>query len=141
MFFVAVLAKNRDNGPVSVLPPKASKRKICKYFVAENSCYFGEYCRFLHIKNEIHDKNSHSTPTNTGPKPPRFTTRPNIAKISRDHIGRKEQLDIRDSEISYFGRRFRDAKFAHEDGYYFTEFEYKITDPEWVCFIAMFLCK
>ncbi|VDK74751.1 unnamed protein product [Litomosoides sigmodontis] len=128
-----VLATSRDSGPVSAPPPKTSKRKVCKYFVAENSCYFGQYCRFLHIKNETRYKNSDPTPINVGgPKPPRFTTRPNITKITRDHIGQKEQLDVRNSEISYFGRRFRDAKFEHEGSYYFTEFEYKITDPEWV---------
>uniref|UniRef100_A0A0R3RPI5 C3H1-type domain-containing protein n=1 Tax=Elaeophora elaphi TaxID=1147741 RepID=A0A0R3RPI5_9BILA len=128
------LAKNSDinNGIVSLLPLKTSKRKVCKYFASENSCYFGEYCRFLHIKNETKDNNSDFVPSHTGLKPARCIVRPNIATVSKDGIGKKEQLDIRNSEISYFGRRFRDAKFAYNGSSYFTEFEYRITDPEWV---------
>lgn len=129
------MAKNKHNNPVSALSLKNSKRKVCKYFAAENSCYFGEYCRFLHLQNVIKDNNSNPVPSHTDFKPARFIVRPNVIKISRDDIGKKEQLDIRDSEISYFGRRFRDAKFAYKDSSYLTEFEYKITDPEWVRFL------
>ncbi|CAG9537271.1 unnamed protein product [Cercopithifilaria johnstoni] len=125
------LAKNRSTDPFSIPLLKVSKKKVCKYFAAENSCYFGEYCRFLHMQNETNDNNSDHVPLHAGVKPARFIIRPNIIKISRDDIGKKEQLDVRDSEISYFGRRFPDAKFAREGSSYFTEFEYKITDPEW----------
>uniref|UniRef100_A0A1I8EZ77 CHY-type domain-containing protein n=1 Tax=Wuchereria bancrofti TaxID=6293 RepID=A0A1I8EZ77_WUCBA len=58
--------------------------------------------------------------------------RPNVTAISRDDIGKEEQLDIRNSEINYFGRRFHDAKFAYDGSSYFIEFDYKITDPDWI---------
>ncbi|KAM3716660.1 Uncharacterized protein ACO02O_00806 [Dirofilaria immitis] len=126
------LAKKRNNGTSSELSLKASKRKVCKYFAAENSCYFGEYCRFLHIQNEIKRNDSDSIPSHNDLKPARVVVRPNIVALSRDSTGKKEQLDIRNSEISYFGRRFRDAKFAYDGSSYFIEFEYKITDPDWI---------
>ncbi|VBB29532.1 unnamed protein product, partial [Acanthocheilonema viteae] len=125
------LAKD-NNDPISILSLKTSKRKVCKYFAAKNSCYFGEHCRFLHIRTENSDSNSDSIPSHVGLKPARFIVRPNIIKINRDDIGKEKQLNVRDSEIRYFGRRFRDAKFTNEGSSYFTEFEYKITDPEWV---------
>ncbi|VDK82067.1 unnamed protein product, partial [Onchocerca ochengi] len=126
------LTKNGDNDDVCALPLKASKKKVCKYFAAENSCYFGEYCRFLHIQNERKRNDSDPIASHDNLKPARIIIRPNITTISRDDIGKKEQLDIRNSEINYFGRRFRDAKFAYDGSSYFIEFEYKITDPEWV---------
>ncbi|EFO23180.2 hypothetical protein LOAG_05307 [Loa loa] len=67
-----------------------------------------------------------------GVKPVRVIVQPNITTISRNDVGKKEQLDIRNSEINYFGRRFHDAKFAYDGSSYFIELEYKITDPEWV---------
>lgn len=129
----------RKNDTVPTLSLRTSKRKVCKYFATENSCYFGEYCRFLHIQNETKDSIPDPVPSHTNLKPARVIIRPNITTISREDIGKKEQLDVRNSEISYFGRRFRDAKFSYDGSSYFTEFEYKITDPEWVCFLEVFL--
>ncbi|VDO45219.1 unnamed protein product, partial [Onchocerca flexuosa] len=126
------LAKKGNSDDVSELPLKASKKKVCKYFAAENSCYFGEYCRFLHIQNETNRNDSDPIRSESNLKSARIIVRPNIATISRDDIGKKEQLDIRNSEINYFSRRFRDAKFAYDGSSYFIEFDYKVTDPEWV---------
>ncbi|VDO42329.1 unnamed protein product [Brugia timori] len=126
------LTKRRNNGAFSALSLKISKRKVCKYFATENSCYFGEYCRFLHIRDENIDNNFDSVPSHINPKPKRIVVRPNITAISRDDIGKTEQLDIRNSEFNYFGRRFHDAKFAYDGSSYFIEFDYKITDPDWV---------
>lgn len=126
------LTKRRNNGAFSALSLKISKRKVCKYFATENSCYFGEYCRFLHIRDENIDNNFDSVPSHINPKPKRIVVRPNITAISRDDIGKTEQLDIRNSEFNYFGRRFHDVKFAYDGSSYFIEFDYKITDPDWV---------
>lgn len=138
--FIVDLEKRKDANAASSAPSsKASKRKICKYFAAENSCYFGEWCRFLHIRTEIKENNSEPVPSYANVKPARVIVRPNIAAISRANIGKKEQLDIRNSEINYFGRRFHDAKFAYEGSSCLIEFEYKITDPEWVRFLNAFI--
>uniref|UniRef100_A0A915PEZ5 C3H1-type domain-containing protein n=1 Tax=Setaria digitata TaxID=48799 RepID=A0A915PEZ5_9BILA len=123
--------KEQSSG-ISVLPLKPSKRKVCKYFATEKSCYFGKYCRFLHIKNETDANISGSVPSHTSFKPVRSIIRPNVAVVTKDDVGKNEQLDIRNSEINYFGRRFRDAKFTYNDNSCFIEFEYKVTDPEWV---------
>ncbi|EJW86071.1 zinc finger protein [Wuchereria bancrofti] len=126
------LTKRRNNGAVPTLSLKVSKRKVCKYFATENSCYFGEYCRFLHIRDENNDNNFDSVPSHINLKSTRTIVRPNVTAISRDDIGKEEQLDIRNSEINYFGRRFHDAKFAYDGSSYFIEFDYKITDPDWI---------
>ncbi|VDN26452.1 unnamed protein product [Gongylonema pulchrum] len=117
---------------------KPLKRRICRYFASEKSCYFGEHCRFLHVQQSDQDKTDRAEPTSASqtadpiPKSSRSVIRPTVILLNRSEIGKQPQRDARESEISYFRRRFRDAEFTFNDNCCFVEFQYSVTDPEWV---------
>lgn len=124
--------ENKDAS--SVPAPRPSRRRICKYFATEKSCYFGESCRFLHIQQDENCKSPQPqlSPSNSVSNSARPVTRPNVVMLSKDDMGKPQQLDARNSEIKYLSRRFPGTKFAYGGNSCFIELGYTVTDPEWV---------
>lgn len=113
---------------------ESHKRRVCKYFATEKSCYFGDRCRFIHVKeNEIcKDDLRPITERSQEKKPHTFVPPPRFAVITQEKEGSEIQQKAYESEIAYFRRRFRDAKVSANDKGTDVTFVYGITDPEWI---------
>uniref|UniRef100_A0A0M3I3Y0 C3H1-type domain-containing protein n=1 Tax=Ascaris lumbricoides TaxID=6252 RepID=A0A0M3I3Y0_ASCLU len=114
-----------------------AKRRVCKYFAAEQVCYFGDRCRFLHVRDAklelenlrpTHESTIPSTGKPTQPAP----FRPQVLQLTKEQLGSSEQLTAFNAELSYFKRRFRDSVITKLEDKTTILFEYSITDPDWI---------
>ncbi|KHN75429.1 Uncharacterized protein C18H10.09 [Toxocara canis] len=119
---------------------KPPKRRICKYFATEQSCYFGDRCRFLHIqtaekKLESLRSASEQEPASvlsTDVPSRKIPFRPRTLQLTKEQLGSPEQLHIFDSEVAYFKRRFPGTVVTKSEKGAAIVFEYSVTDPEWI---------
>ncbi|VDN06684.1 unnamed protein product, partial [Thelazia callipaeda] len=133
MFCFATGMVKEMNSVDSVKPEKfVPKRKECKYFFAENSCHFGEFCRYSHTTAEAAVNRENFVVRRSDSQFRKPYSRPIAAAVSKNDIGTQKQCDIRNSEINYFVKRFRQIQCTYNGSSYVTQFEYQITDPEWV---------
>ncbi|MFH4982086.1 hypothetical protein AB6A40_008795 [Gnathostoma spinigerum] len=114
-----------------------SQRRVCRFFAADRACFFGDECRFLHVKEAISPAELISKSVRkleiTQSSQPKLKEKvvPQRAFLSRDQLGSEAQKKVRTAELNYFKRRFHGCKITESDGCSCVTFSYQVTDPEW----------
>uniref|UniRef100_A0A914R5D3 C3H1-type domain-containing protein n=1 Tax=Parascaris equorum TaxID=6256 RepID=A0A914R5D3_PAREQ len=137
-----IVAGKESLGDANTARSTATKRRVCKYFAAEQVCYFGDRCRFLHVRDTKLDLEKlhlthESTIPSTGKPTQQVPFRPQILQLTKEQLGSSEQLTAYNTEVSYFKRRFRDSVVTKLEDKTTILFEYSITDPDWVSQLVM----
>uniref|UniRef100_A0A915ANF9 Uncharacterized protein n=2 Tax=Parascaris univalens TaxID=6257 RepID=A0A915ANF9_PARUN len=133
----STVAGKESLGDANTARSTATKRRVCKYFAAEQVCYFGDRCRFLHVRDTKLDLEKlhlthESTIPSTGKPTQQVPFRPQILQLTKEQLGSSEQLTAYNTEVSYFKRRFRDSVVTKLEDKTTILFEYSITDPDWI---------
>lgn len=107
--------------------------RVCKYYIADGYCYFGDECRFYHPRNVANRPAQRPLKSAANP-----VARPNQAVLSSNQLNSEAQKAARRSEIAALKRRFpnhRTMPSKDQDADAFL-IDFVASDPDWVAIIA-----